>query len=267
MNDGHDPHDGIDPTAGEAAHADALARYCLALGDDALVYSYRLQHWMTRMPTLEDETTLANIALDLLGQARMLLARAGAIAGHTEDELAFDRAAQEFRNVRIVEHSDDDVAGLAIRLLVFASWRLALFESLSRWPDPTLATIAADCVKALTFHRDWATQTVVRLGGGEASRRQLQSALERTWPLVDELFASRPDEFVDPATLRAEFDVTLETVFSTAQLDRPAVAPSAASRQADPGGRDGVHDDALDDVLAALHRVATGQPEGRADAC
>src|SRR5205085_9734683 len=107
------------------------------LGDDALIYSHRLQQWMTRMPELEEETALANIALDLLGQARMLLTRAARAEGareqsaegkgRDEDRLAFFRTEGEFRNVRLAEHLDADFAELAGRLLIFSSWRLALF--------------------------------------------------------------------------------------------------------------------------------------------
>src|ERR1700719_4197769 len=127
-----DPLEGIDASVPGGVDAAALATYCLMLGDDALIYSHRLQQWMTRMPELEEETALANIALDLLGQARMLLARAGQAEGNgrQEDQLAFFRAEHEFRNVRLVEGLDADFAELAGRLLVFSAWRLALVSRL-----------------------------------------------------------------------------------------------------------------------------------------
>src|SRR5262249_734485 len=117
-----DPLAGIDTSVPPGVDADALADYCLALGDDALIYSHRLQQWMTRLPELEEETALANIALDVLGQARLLLGRAGTIRGRTEDELAFFRDEYEFRNVRFVEPPDRDFAELVGRLLIFSSW-------------------------------------------------------------------------------------------------------------------------------------------------
>src|SRR6202451_4041765 len=103
-----DPLEGIDPSVPDGVDAAALATYCLMLGDDALIYSHRLQQWMTRLPELEEETALANIALDLLGQARMLLARAGRRegCGRDEDELAFFRDGTEFRNGRLVQRRD-----------------------------------------------------------------------------------------------------------------------------------------------------------------
>ena len=103
-----DPLEGVDTRLPPGADGAALAAYCLMLGDDALIYSHRLQQWVTRMPELEEETAVANIALDLLGQARMLLARAGGILGRTEDQLAFCREEKEFRNVRLAEHADRD---------------------------------------------------------------------------------------------------------------------------------------------------------------
>jgi ring-1,2-phenylacetyl-CoA epoxidase subunit PaaC len=168
-----DPLEGVDPAVAPGTDAAALAAYCLMLGDDALIYSHRLQQWMTRLPELEEETALANIALDLLGQARMLLARAGqaeaAAAGGTgrsEDQLAFFRDEHEFRNVRLAEHLDADFAELTGRLLVFSAWRLALCGRLATSADPVLAAIAAKSARELAYHRDYAAQWVIRLGDG-----------------------------------------------------------------------------------------------------
>jgi ring-1,2-phenylacetyl-CoA epoxidase subunit PaaC len=246
-----DPLAGIDTSIPDGMDAGELAAQCLALGDDALIYSHRLQQWITRLPELEEETALANIALDLLGQARMLLARAGTVLGKTEDELAFFRAEQEFRNARLVERLDGDFAELVGRLLIFATWRLALFEQLSTSPDPVLAAIAAKGVKELTYHRDYAAQWVVRLGDGtDESKRRMQAGLEAIWPLVDEVFAGLD---------RTEADVVLDTVFATAGLTRPAAAPMAPVDGRT--GRDGVHTEAMGYILAELQSVARAHPE------
>src|ERR1700761_9113889 len=135
------PLEGIDTSVPAGLDAGALARWCLALGDDALIYSHRLQQWVTRLPELEEETAVANIALDLLGQARLLLSRAGGITGRTEDELAFFRDEKDFRNVRLAEHADRDFAEVVVRMLIFSTWRLALFERLADAPDLVLAAI------------------------------------------------------------------------------------------------------------------------------
>jgi ring-1,2-phenylacetyl-CoA epoxidase subunit PaaC len=253
-----DPLAGIDTAVPEGVDADRLAAYCLALGDDALIYSHRLQQWMTRMPELEEETAIANIALDLLGQARMLLARAGTILGRTEDQLAFFRDESEFRNVRLVERADEDFAQLVGRLLLFATWRLELFQLLRDAPDPVLAAIAAKAVNELAYHRDYAAQWVVRLGDGtELSHRRMQDALDATWPLVAELFEPHPGDLA--GVDRSGFDVVLDTVLATAGLDRPDRAPLAAVRGR--AGRDGVHTEALGYVLAELQSVARAHPD------
>jgi len=269
-----DPLEGIDTSVPEGVSGPALAGYCLMLGDDALIYSHRLQEWITRLPELEEETAVANIALDLLGQARMLLARAGraegaGLAGRTgrsEDQLAFFRPEKDFRNVRLAEHQDADFAQLAGRLLIFSTWRLALFSKLSGSGDPVLAAIASKGAKELAYHRDYAAQWVIRLGDGTGlSHARMQAALETIWPLVDELFRADavggdlPGVAADPAGLRAEFDSVLTAVLAAATLDLPDTPPLA--QVAGKSGRDGVHTEALGYVLAELQSVARADPQ------
>jgi ring-1,2-phenylacetyl-CoA epoxidase subunit PaaC len=256
-----DPLDGVDTSVPDGLDPGALARCCLALGDDALIYSHRLQQWVTRLPELEEETAVANIALDLLGQARMLLSRAGAITGQTEDQLAFFRADKEFRNVRLAEHDDLDFAELVVRLLIFATWRLALFERLSAAPDPVLAAIAAKGVNELAYHRDYAARWVIRLGDGTpVSHAKTQAALDTLWPLAGELFRPDPDaEALAPAVDRGAVDAVLDTVLAAAGLDRPdaaALAPVGGR-----AGRDGVHTEAMGYILAELQSVARAHPD------
>jgi ring-1,2-phenylacetyl-CoA epoxidase subunit PaaC len=262
-----DPLEGIDASVPDGVDAAALAAYCLMLGDDALVYSHRLQQWMTRLPELEEETALANIALDLLGQARMLLARAGLAEGkgRQEDQLAFFRDEHEFLNVRLVEALDADFAELAGRLLIFSAWRLALFSQLAESADPVLAAIAAKGVKELTYHRDYAAQWVIRLGDGTPlSHAKMQAALGAVWPLVEELFeadsvtAALPGVAADPAGVRGEVGAVLDAVLAAATLDRPGSAPMA--RVAGKSGRDGVHTEAFGYLLAELQSLARAHP-------
>jgi len=263
-----DPLEGIDASVPAGVDVQALAAYCLMLGDDALIYSHRLQQWMTRLPELEEETALANIALDLLGQARLLLARAGLAegAGRQEDQLAFFRDEREFRNVLLAERQDADFAELAGRLLIFSAWRLALFGQLAASADPVLAAIAAKGVKELTYHRDYAARWVIRLGDGTPlSHVRMQAALGAIWPLVAELFqpdavtAALPAVAADPAGVRAEVDAVLDTVLAAATLRRPDVAPMA--RVAGRSGRDGVHTEAFGYLLAELQSVARAHPD------
>jgi ring-1,2-phenylacetyl-CoA epoxidase subunit PaaC len=258
-----DPLEGIDTSVPDGLEPGALVRYCLGLGDDALVYSHRLQQWVARLPELEEETAVANIALDLLGQARLLLARAGGIVGQTEDQLAFFRAEKDFRNVRLAEHADRDFAELVVRLLLFSTWRLALFESLASCADPVLAAIAAKGVNELAYHRDYAAGWVVRLGDGTAvSHAKTQAALDALWPLAGELFRPDPDALAlgpDAAADAGACDAVLDTVLAAAGLDRPDAAPLAAIGGR--AGRDGVHTEAMGYILAELQSVARAHPD------
>jgi ring-1,2-phenylacetyl-CoA epoxidase subunit PaaC len=262
-----DPLAGIDTSVPPGIDGATLAQYCLMLGDDALIYSHRLQQWATRAPELEEETALANIALDLLGQARMLLARAGRAdgSGRDEDMLAFGRDEGEFRNVRLVERLDADFAELTGRLLVFSAWRLALLGKLTASRDPVLAAIAAKGVKELTYHRDYAARWVVRLGDGtDLSHAKMQAALVTVWPLVGELFTPHPIEVTlagvaaDVRDIREEVATTLDTVLAAATLERPEANPAAGV--AGRAGRDGVHTEALGYVLAEMQSVARAHP-------
>jgi ring-1,2-phenylacetyl-CoA epoxidase subunit PaaC len=269
-----DPLEGIDPSVPDGVDARTLADYCLMLGDDALIYSHRLQQWMTRLPELEEETALANIALDLLGQARMLLARASQAEGtrlaggngRDEDQLAFFRDEHEFRNVRLAEHLDTDFAELTGRLLIFSAWRLALFGRLAASADPVLAAIAAKGARELAYHRDYAAQWVIRLGDGTPlSHGKMQAALEAIWPLAGELFqpdpvtSALPGVAADPAGLRAEVDAVLDAVLDAATLERPQAAPLA--RVAGKAGREGVHTETFGPLLAELQSVARAHPD------
>jgi ring-1,2-phenylacetyl-CoA epoxidase subunit PaaC len=253
-----DPLDGVDTSVPDGLDSAALSRLCLALGDDALIYSHRLQQWVAELPELEEETAVANIALDLLGQARMLLARAGTITGQTEDQLAFFRQEKEFRNVRLAEHADRDFAELVVRLLIFSTWRLDLFEQLVTAPDPVLAAIAAKAVNELAYHRDYAAGWVVRLGDGTAlSHGKAQAALDGLWPLAGELFLPGPD--ILGSAGQEAFDAVLDSVLATAGLNRPIAA--AFAPVGGRTGRYGVHTEAMGYILAELQSVARTYPD------
>jgi ring-1,2-phenylacetyl-CoA epoxidase subunit PaaC len=263
-----DPLAGVDTAVPADVDAADLAAYALMLGDDALIMSHRLQQWVTRAPELEDELAIANIGLDLLGQARLLLTRAGEAeeAGRDEDALAYLRDAPDFRNVRLAERADADFAELVARLLVFATWRLALLDRLSSSRDPVLAAIGAKGVKEVTYHREYAAQWVVRLGDGtDVSHARMQDAMDVIGPLAGELFHPHAVELrlasagvgVDPSALRDEFDQVLAHVTAEATL-RPVSVPATT----DAGGRDGVHTDALGEILGEMQALARSLPGG-----
>jgi ring-1,2-phenylacetyl-CoA epoxidase subunit PaaC len=265
-----DPLAGVDTAVPAGVDGADLAAYCLMLGDDALVFSQRLIEWVTEAPELEDEVALANIALDLLGQARLLLSRSGQAdgSGRGEDDLAYFRADREFRNVRLVEMPRGDFAETMARLLVFATWRLAALQHLAGSRDPVLAAIAAKGVKEVTYHRDYAARWVVRLGDGtELSRSRMRDGLRTVWPLVDELFTTHAVERhateagwgVDPADLREEFDTVIAQVCYAATIQQPDT--SALSTVAGQAGRDGLHTEHLGYLLAEMQSLARAHPE------
>jgi len=265
-----EPLAGVDTSVPSDVDGADLEAYCLMLGDDALVLSHRLQQWVTRAPELEDEVALANIGLDLLGQARLLLSRAGAAVqgARTEDWYAYQRDEPDWRNVRLAEIDNGDFAMSLARLLVLSTWRLAVFVRLASSRDPVLAAIATKGAKELAYHRDYAAGWVVRLGDGTAeSHRRMQAGLDAVWPLVEELYEAHPveqrlaeaDVAVDPATTRDEVDDVLRQVLSVATLTRPEVAARAGV--AGRTGRDGAHTEAMGLVLAELQSVARAHPD------
>jgi ring-1,2-phenylacetyl-CoA epoxidase subunit PaaC len=266
------PLAGVDQALPDGADAGDLAAYCLMLGDDALVMSHRLQQWLARAPELEEETALANIALDLLGQAQLLLTRAGQAdgSGRDEDDLAFGRAEREFRNVWLAEVTDADFGGLIARLLVFSTWRLALTDRLRASRDPVLAAVAAKGVKEITYHRDYAAQWLLRLAGGtDISRARLIAGLAAVTPLIPELFTPTDTELrlahaslaPSPASLRAEVTAVLAHVLSVADVELPgSLADGVPAASAPPRGRAGVHTPAMAELLEELQGVARAYP-------
>ena len=243
-----------------------LATYALRLGDDALILSHRLGEWIAATPQIEEDIALANIALDLLGQARSLLTYAGEAegAGRDEDALAYRRDEREFVNLQLVELPNGDFGVTMARQLVFASYQYELYDRLRASSDPTVAAIAGKAVKEVAYHRDHATQWVLRLGDGtDESHRRMQAGLDEVWPYVDELF--EPDELtgrlaaegvaVDPTVLREPWAAYVEAVISKATLSVPE--PGFRGR----GGRHGVHTEAMGFLLAEmqhLHRTHPG---------
>jgi ring-1,2-phenylacetyl-CoA epoxidase subunit PaaC len=277
-----DPLAGVDTTLVDGIEGTDLATYCLMLADDALIAAQRLAQWCTAAPELEEEVALANIGLDLLGQARLLLARAAAADASIvpalpqgspvpdEDALAFFRDEPTFRCVRLVELPNGDFAHSIVRLLAFVAYRLAAFEQLQGSRDPVLAAVAAKGVKELTYHRDYAARWFLTLAGGtDESRRRLLQARNDVWPYIDELFIPNQVEqrlaaagvAAESATVRGDFDRVIEQIFRAAEVDPPTErsAPLVAGRS----GRDGIHTEALSYVLAEMQSVARAHPTGR----
>jgi ring-1,2-phenylacetyl-CoA epoxidase subunit PaaC len=271
-----DPLAGVDTSVPGGVDPADLGTYCLMLGDDALVLSQRLTEWITRAPELEEEVALANIALDLLGQARLLLARAGSAgalggtrerAGESipdEDALAYFRDPDGYRCTALAAAPGGDFAQTVVRLFAAATWRLALFSRLRTSRDPVLAAIAAKGVPELVYHRDHAARWVLRLGDGTAlSHRRAQAGADAVWSLLDEVFAVTAVErrlaaagvAVDPATIRDEVRGVLTEVLTRATLTVPPWPADAPPR-----GREGRHGPELAELLEPLQGLAREHP-------
>ncbi|MEV8515408.1 1,2-phenylacetyl-CoA epoxidase subunit PaaC [Dactylosporangium sp. NPDC051484] len=225
-----------------------------------------MMQWCTRAPSIEDDVALANIALDLLGQARLLLGRAGELegAGRDEDALAMRRDEHEFHNVLLVELDNGDFAVSVAKLLCFSLYQRLLYERLSASADAVLAGVAQKAAKETVYHVDYAAGWVVRLGDGttESAARML-SAVEEIWPYTSELFAD--DEVssaaaadglgIAPSTLREPWSQAVDEVLAEARLPRPPDGWRPA------GGRAGAHTEAfgyLVGEMQVLHRAHPG---------
>ena len=243
----------------------AVVAYALRLGDDALIAAQRLVEWAARSPQLEEDVALANVALDLLGQARLLLAYAGQVegAGRDEDDLAFLRDEPEFVNCQLVELDGGDFARTMARLLLFSLWQRELYGALAGSTDEVLAGVAAKAVKEVAYHVDHARTWVLRLGDGTAeSACRMQAGLDEVWPHAFELFED--DDLtrelaaagvgVLPSALRAGWEHAVTAVVTEATL----VLPSTTWRPT--GGRRGLHTEAFGYLLAELQHLHRSHP-------
>ena len=271
-----DPLAGVDTAVPDGVDAADLAAYCLMLGDDALVMSHRLQQWCTTRPELEEEVALANIALDLLGQARLLLAGP---ARSTAPGRERGRPGLLPRRRRVPQRRGWPRRPTAtsrspiVRLLVFATWRLALLRPRSPpRADPVLAAIAAKGVKELAYHRE-----LRRAVGGPARRRhrrvapqRMQAALDAVWPLAGELFAPHEVERAWPRpaspSTRAVRARGVRRPCSTEVLGPATLRPSrraARRRRARRAGRDGEHTAATGASCSPSCRAWPARTRGR----
>ena len=243
----------------------AHVRYVLALADDALVASQRLAEWIASAPELEEDVALANIGLDLLGQARSLLTHAGQLEGEGRDEdvLAYFRDERDFLNVHLVERENGDFAVSMARLLLLSTYLHELWSALRASTDATLAAIAAKAVTEVDYHVDHARMWVLRLGDGTAeSHARMQAALEAEWPYADELFDSghvdpalvEAGMAVEPALLRDAWQMRVAAVVSEATLTLPDVRPAVT------GGRRGIHTEQMGYLLAEMQHLARSHP-------
>lgn len=242
-----------------------LFLYALRLADNALILGHRLSEWCGHAPLLEEELALANIGLDLIGQARSLYTYAGAVegAGRDEDALAYRRDVGAFRNILLVELPNGDFAQTIGRQFLYAAFMHPFWRALAQSTDETLAAIAAKAEKEAAYHLRHAGQWLIRLGDGTAeSHRRAVAALEELWPYTGEMFEVDAVEralidqsiAVDPAALRPEWERTVAGVLAEATLPAP---PSGWMQS---GGRSGRHSEHLGHLLAEMQFLQRAYP-------
>lgn len=243
----------------------ARFRYVLRLADTSLILGQRLGEWVGHAPALEEDLALANIALDLIGQARLLLSYAGEIEGRGRDEdaLAFLRDAPEFCNVSLAEQPNGDFGRTIVRQFLLDAWQLELYEALSGSTDARLAEIAAKTVKETRYHLRFSAGWLVRLGDGTAeSHARVQDALDALWRFTEELLT--PDVLdeeiaaagIGPAlaALRPRWEERVGAVLAEATLKRPAPAPFPWH------GKRGVHTEHLGHMLGEMQHLPRAFP-------
>ena len=239
--------------------ADPREDYLLRLGDDALVLGQRLGEWCGHAPVLEVDLSLANLALDLIGQATHLLGEAG-----DGDRLAFHRDVLDFRNCLLVEQPNGDFAQTIARHWLYTTWQHLLLQRLTQSSDKFLREFAAKAVKEVAYHRDLASEWTIRLGDGtEESARRMADGLDWCGRFIPELF--EVDETLqaaidrgiapDPREFEEEYRSAIALVLAEAQLETPA------DQRPILGGRRGHHSEHLGHLLALMQFLPRTYPD------
>ncbi|HMX40736.1 MAG TPA: phenylacetate-CoA oxygenase subunit PaaC [Saprospiraceae bacterium] len=242
-----------------------LYDYLLQLGDNTLILSQRLSEWCGHGPVLEQDIALTNIALDLLGQTRLLFTYAAEIEGkgRDEDDIAYLRDAHQFRNVLLVEQPNQDWAHTMMRQFLFDAFQHHHYQSLLQSRDERLAAIAEKALKEVTYHLRYSSEWVVRLGDGtELSRQKMQAALDALWPYTGELaMPSAADQAAfeagigpNVAALQPLWMAKVEDILAEATLQKP----SAEWMQR--GGKQGLHTEHLGYILAEMQFLQRAYP-------
>jgi ring-1,2-phenylacetyl-CoA epoxidase subunit PaaC len=245
-----------------------LFLYTLRLADDALVLGHRLSEWCGHAPVLEEDLALANMGLDLIGQARSLYAYAGEVEGRGRDEdaLAYRRDAGEYCNLLLLELPKGDFAVTVVRQLLYAAFSHPFFEGLAKSRDSRLAAIAAKSAKELAYHVRHSGEWIIRLGDGtDESHQRAQQALDDLWPYTGEMFESDEVEqelieaeiAVERARIRPHWQDALDPIFAEANLEIPA------NEWMQTGGRNGRHTEHLGHMLAEMQFLQRAYPDAR----
>lgn len=243
--------------------AQALFEYLLRHGDSCLILGHRVSEWCGHAPELEQDIALANIGLDLTGQADQFLAYAGEIEGkgRDADKLAFLRDAWDFRNALLCERPNGDFARTMVRQFLFDAWQVEALARLARSSDSRLAGIAAKAAKEATYHLRHSGEWVVRLGDGtDESHARAQGAVDALWEYTGEFFetdavtTALADLVPVPSSLKSAWAATVDAVLVEATLRRPKDGWTQT------GGHAGRHSEALGHLLATMQFLPRAYP-------
>jgi ring-1,2-phenylacetyl-CoA epoxidase subunit PaaC len=248
--------------------ATALQTYLLRLGDNALVLGQRLAEWTAHGPILEEDLALTNVALDLVGHARLWLGYASEVAGDggDADRLAFFRDQREYRNVLLVERPNGNYADTTARQFLFDTWHLYLLRALAASRDERVAAIASKAAREVAYHVRRSSDWTIRLGDGtETSRTRMQAALDAAWPYTGELFAA---DAIDRELLERGIGCDLEALRTPWRAHVDHVANEATLTVPEngwmhSGGKTGRHTEALGYLLGEMQSVARSIPAQR----
>jgi len=238
---------------------DPRAEYLLRLGDDSLILGQRVSEWCGHAPVLEVDLSLANLALDLIGQATHLLGAAG-----DADQLAFHRDVLDFRNCLLVEQPNGDFAQTIARHLLYSTWQHLLLQRLTESTDAFLREFAAKAVKEIAYHRELASEWTVRLGDGtDDSAARMAQGLDWCWRFIPELFevddtleqAISAGIAPNPRTFEDEYRAAIAAVLDEAKLEVPA------DQRPILGGRRGHHSEHLGHILAVMQFLPRTYPD------
>jgi ring-1,2-phenylacetyl-CoA epoxidase subunit PaaC len=244
----------------------ALLKYCLTLGDNALIQSYRLSEWCSNAPILEEDLALTNFALDMIGRAQALLAYAGTVEGkgRTDDDLAYRRGERSYQNKLIAELPNGDFAYTMARLLLTSTCEFYFFTQLKNSSDSTLAAIAAKTLKEVKYHMAHATDWVLRMGDGTGeSHARIQKAIDHLWPYTGEMFETNEAEAilgnnniaVDNALIKKQWKEYVEVVLAEATLSIPT------TEYMQTGSDKGIHTEYLGHILSEMQYLQRAYPE------
>jgi len=259
------PHGAFD-TPHDAAHGRTLTELLLRLGDDSLILSQRLGEWTGHAPSVEVDLSLANIALDLVGQATHFLTLAAEAEGkgRDADALAFRRDVLDFRNCWLVEQPNGDFAQTMARQFLFSTWQKSLFDQLAVSRDDRIAAVAAKAVKEVAYHEELAAEWVIRLGDGtDESRARMIDGIEWMARFVPELFemdevaadAATRGLAPDLGSIRMGYDARVQAVLGEAGL------PALPTQRPILGGRRGHHSEHLGHLLAVMQYLPRTYPD------